>query len=163
MTDKGGERSQTVPEEMGTLFIMDLVRQKREKAMREKKDAMILQMALAQKEKMAQKNKESNVRSFSGGFVGINQLKTGTPVWTPRKKQREEEKTPEHHTAQSENELFILGLLKEQKQQLKNKEKVSEESLACASDAVYRQKFERWPRDASNVHTLKSAAQRQLN
>jgi len=142
---KDSGKSHGAPEEMGTLFIMDLVRQKREKALREKKDAMILQMALEQKEKMKQGKKENSVRSFNGGFVGIHQLTKDTPKWNATKRQKQEEKIPEHHLAQSENEMLILDLLKEHQQQIKDKDKsqVSEESLACASDAAYRQKFER--------------------
>merc|ERR1719378_1101931 len=90
-----------------------------------------MRMALAQKEKMKQKTQDSGVRSFSaGGFVGINQLKKGAPVWTPGKKRKDQQKDniPENQpAAQSENELFILGLLKEQhQQQVHNKDKVSE-------------------------------------
>ena len=43
-----------VESEMGTMFILDLMRQKREKIMRLKKDELINEMARKQKERMAQ-------------------------------------------------------------------------------------------------------------
>ena len=48
----GGEVD--VPADMATMFIMDLMRQKKEKVMRMKKDEMINEMAMKQKERMNQ-------------------------------------------------------------------------------------------------------------
>jgi len=47
--------------EMGTMFILDLLRQRREKLMRLKKDELINEMARKQREKMA-------LVSFKRGF-----------------------------------------------------------------------------------------------
>ena len=79
--------------------------------MREKKDAMILEMALRQKKKVEQAKKGSSSSSSysSGGFVGINQLASKTniiffsnvitlknvilegagPKWVPNKKKQQ--------------------------------------------------------------------------
>ncbi len=52
--------------EMGTMFILDLLRQKREKLMRLKKDEMINEAARKQREKMQQvgQDKEKDLLSF---------------------------------------------------------------------------------------------------
>ncbi len=48
------ELTSDVETELGTMFILDLMRQKREKIMRLKKDELINEMAKKQREKMAQ-------------------------------------------------------------------------------------------------------------
>merc|ERR550519_1844390 len=123
---------------------MDLLRQKREKALRQKKDEMILKMALEQKKKMSNKTQDQNNRyTSSGGFIGIAGL---TKNAGGRKVQHTKEKAgeDEHVTIKSDNEMFILGLLKEQRQEKMDKERkeISEESLGCASDENSRRKFE---------------------
>ena len=50
----GGGGEVDVPADMATMFIMDLMRQKKEKVMRMKKDEMINEMAMKQKERMNQ-------------------------------------------------------------------------------------------------------------
>jgi len=133
-----------MPEEMGTLFIMDLLRQKREKALREQKDQMILKMAMEQKKKMEQKKSSST--SFTGGFMGVGALTKGTgPKWTPSRRRKQPEESSEHPSVQSDNEMFILGLLKEQRQEIRDREsqEVIEQSLECASNENYMKKFER--------------------
>ena len=50
----GGGEGAEVPADMATMFIMDLMRQKKEKVMRMKKDEMINEMAMKQKAKMNQ-------------------------------------------------------------------------------------------------------------
>jgi len=59
-----------------TMFILDLVRQRREKVMRKKKDDMINEMALKKKRQMEEakrKGKQTHAYSF-GGFVGVGAL-----------------------------------------------------------------------------------------
>ena len=51
---KQAEGETEVPADMATMFIMDLMRQKREKLMRMKKDEMIMTMAMKQKAQMNQ-------------------------------------------------------------------------------------------------------------
>merc|ERR1712150_77505 len=134
---------------MDTLFILDMMRLNNQEKMREKKDARIKEMAMQQKKKMEQTKKgDSRTCSYnSGGFVGINKLIKGDgPKWVHNKKKQEVLATEDTHVMTSDNELFILGLLKEQRQEEKDKERVdqvSESSLACASDTKYREKFER--------------------
>eukprot|EP00091_Calanus_sinicus_P003967 TRINITY_DN14154_c0_g1_i1.p1 TRINITY_DN14154_c0_g1~~TRINITY_DN14154_c0_g1_i1.p1 ORF type:complete len:146 (+),score=56.26 TRINITY_DN14154_c0_g1_i1:194-631(+) len=141
MSESGGK--------MDTLFILDIMRLANQEQMREKKDARIKEMAMQQKKKKEQTKKDdSRTYSYnSGGFVGINMLRKGDgPKWVPNKKKQEVTSTEDAHVMTSDNELFILGLLKEQRQEEKDKERmeqVSESSLACASDKKNREKFER--------------------
>ena len=51
---KQAEGETEVPADMATMFIMDLMRQKKEKLMRMKKDEMIMTMAMKQKAQMNQ-------------------------------------------------------------------------------------------------------------
>eukprot|EP00092_Neocalanus_flemingeri_P008107 GFUD01008747.1.p1 GENE.GFUD01008747.1~~GFUD01008747.1.p1 ORF type:complete len:145 (-),score=74.89 GFUD01008747.1:334-768(-) len=134
---------------MDTMFILDMMRLANQEKMREKKDAMILEMALQQKKKVEQGKKEgSSSYSYNmGGFVGINQLAKGDgPKWVPNKKKQQVPEEEEQHVVSSDNEMFILGLLKEQSQEERDKERIeqiSEESVACASDKKYMERFER--------------------
>ena len=59
-----------------TLFILDLMRQQREKLMRKKKDEMINEMALKMKrQKEDAKRKGATTYSYSyGGFLGVEKL-----------------------------------------------------------------------------------------
>ena len=50
----GGDEHTEMPADMATMFIMDLMRQKKEKVMRMKKDEMINEMAMKQKARMNQ-------------------------------------------------------------------------------------------------------------
>ena len=66
--------------DMGTMFILDLLRQKREKGLRMKKDEMIQEMALKKKKQMedAKHGKGAQPSTFNfGGFVGIQNLTSG--------------------------------------------------------------------------------------
>eukprot|EP00090_Calanus_glacialis_P013346 TRINITY_DN2198_c0_g1_i1.p1 TRINITY_DN2198_c0_g1~~TRINITY_DN2198_c0_g1_i1.p1 ORF type:complete len:147 (-),score=61.85 TRINITY_DN2198_c0_g1_i1:80-520(-) len=135
---------------MDTLFILDMMRLANQDQMREKKDARIIEMAMQQKKKKLEQTKKGSSTTYSynsGGFVGINKLRKGDgPKWVPNKKKQEVTSTEESHIMTSDNELFILGLLKEQRQEEKDKERIdqiSESSLACASDMKNREKFER--------------------
>ena len=73
----------TIPKvsgDMETMFILDLLRQKREKVMRMKKDEMIHEMALKKKQQMedAKRGKMPLHSSTNfGGFVGVQNLTAG--------------------------------------------------------------------------------------
>ena len=55
-----------------TLFILDLMRQRKEKLMRKKKDEMINEMAMKKKQQMieARQGKRVLTRPSFGGFIG---------------------------------------------------------------------------------------------
>ena len=59
-----------------TLFILDLMRQRKEKLMRKKKDEMINEMAMKKKQQMieARQGKRVLTRPSFGGFIGKNYL-----------------------------------------------------------------------------------------
>jgi len=138
MADKAGK--------MDTFFILDMMRLANQDKVREKKDAKIRQMAMQQKEKQASKGRGSTHSYSSGGFVGINSLaKGGEPKWAPTTRKQIVSAEEETHVVTSDNEMFILGLLKEQRQEEKDKKRfdqISEHSLACASEKKDLQKFE---------------------
>ena len=62
--------------DMGTLFILDLMRQKKEKMMRKKKDELINEMAMKKKQQImdARMGKRTLTRPSFGGFVGVNAI-----------------------------------------------------------------------------------------
>ena len=57
--------------DMSTYFIIDLMKQKREKIMRLKKDELINEMARKQREKMAQARSSSHGVTDGTGFAGV--------------------------------------------------------------------------------------------
>ena len=60
----GGGGEVDVPADMATMFIMDLMRQKKEKVMRMKKDEMINEMALKMK-RQKEEQKKSGTAKYS--------------------------------------------------------------------------------------------------
>merc|ERR1712227_826648 len=132
-----------------TLFLLDMLRNANQDKIRAKKDALILDMAMEQKKKMAE-GKMSGGRSTSystGGFVGVDQLtKSGNHPKSNMKKIRHEEMEENPSTVKTQDsEMFILGLLKEQRQEeiYKEREKqISEESVGCVSDEKCMRKFQ---------------------
>merc|ERR1711978_68122 len=99
----------------------------------------LLDMAMEQKRKMQETKKPgSKTYSNAGGFIGVDQLAKGNSTKqsvVKRTKQRDAEENPSMMTQDSE--MFILGLLKEQRQEEIYKERVqqiSEESVGCVSD-----------------------------
>jgi len=121
-----------------------------EKKLRAQKDAKILDMAMEKKRKMEEAKKSgSNSYSYnSGGFVGVNQLTKNTgsqskPQYSRKLRTDEEEDTGSVRT--QDNEMIILGLFREQRQEELYKDRVnqiSEESLGCVSDQKCLKKFE---------------------
>merc|ERR1712079_996595 len=86
----------------------------------------------------AKKSGTSNFSAGTGGFVGIDQLtKSSSSNPKPIKKSKQIEDETPSNTKMQDGEMFILGLLKEQRQEEAYKERVnqiSEESLGCVSD-----------------------------
>merc|ERR1711974_315295 len=85
----------------------------------------------------------------NGGYMGIPQpTKIDGPKWGQGKRRAREEKEEGKSgiSQMQDNEMFILGLLKEQRQEEKDRcggQQISEEALGCASDEKAMQKFER--------------------
>merc|ERR1712110_194603 len=123
-----------------TLFLLDMLRLANQEKMRAKKDEKIHDMAMEQKRRMegAKKSGTSNFSASTGGFVGIDQLtKSSSSNPKPIKKSKQIEDETPSNTKMQDGEMFILGLLKEQRQEEAYKERVnqiSEESLGCVSD-----------------------------
>merc|ERR1712109_147296 len=131
-----------------TLFLLDMLRLANQEKMRAKKDEKIHDMAMEQKRRMegAKKSGTSNFSAGTGGFVGIDQLtKSSSSNPKPIKKSKQIEDEPPSNTKMQDGEMFILGLLKEQRQEEAYKERVnqiSEESLGCVSDEKCLKMFE---------------------
>merc|ERR1712039_557606 len=120
--------SNTIRNMSDTLFLLDMLRNSNQEKIRAQKDAMILDMAMEQKRKM-QEAKRPEGNSTKQSVV-------------KKTKQRDAEENPSMMTQDSE--MFILGLLKEQRQEEIYKERVqqiSEESLGCVSDENCLKKF----------------------
>merc|ERR1712165_576325 len=138
--------SNTIRNMSDTLFLLDMLRNSNQEKIRAQKDAMILDMAMEQKRKMQEAKKPgSKTYSNAGGFIGVDQLAKGNSTKqsvAKKTKQRDAEENPSMMTQDSE--MFILGLLKEQRQEEIYKERVqqiSEESLGCVSDENCLKKF----------------------
>merc|ERR1712156_720512 len=131
-----------------TLFLLDMLRLANQEKMRAKKDEKIHDMAMEQKRRMegAKKSGTSNFSAGTGGFVGIDQLtKSSSSNPKPIKKSKQIEDETPSNTKMQDGEMFILGLLKEQRQEEAYKERVnqiSEESLGCVSDEKCLKMFE---------------------
>merc|ERR1712032_1572856 len=108
-----------------------------EKKLRAQKDAKILDMAMEKKRKMEEAKKSgSNSYSYnSGGFVGVNQLtknkgSQSKPQYS--RKSRTDDEVDDGSVRTQDNEMIILGLFREQRQEELYKDRVnqiSEESL----------------------------------
>merc|ERR1712061_250037 len=138
--------SNTIRNMSDTLFLLDMLRNSNQEKIRAQKDAMILDMAMEQKRKMQEAKKPgSKTYSNAGGFIGVDQLAKGNSTKqsvVKKMKQRDAEENPSMMTQDSE--MFILGLLKEQRQEEIYKERVqqiSEESLGCVSGENCLKKF----------------------
>merc|ERR1712141_3701 len=135
-----------------TLFLLDMLRLANQEKVRAKKDEKIHDMAMEQKKRMeeAKKSGTPNFSGSTGGFVGIDQLTKSSSnarhnvVNKKSKIEDEMDETPTS-TKLQDGEMFILGLLKEQRQEEVYRERVnqiSEESLGCVSDEKCLKMFE---------------------
>ena len=80
--------------DMSTYFIIDLMKQKREKIMRLKKDELINEMARKQREKMAQARSSDHGVTDGTGFAGVFGVMNSSKKydWREQKRARDAEK-----------------------------------------------------------------------
>merc|ERR1712073_293263 len=137
--------SNTIRNMSDTLFLLDMLRNSNQEKIRAQKDAMILDMAMEQKRKMQEAKKPgSKTYSNAGGFIGVDQLAKGNSTKQSVVKKTKQRDAEENPSITQDSEMFILGLLKEQRQEEIYKERVqqiSEESLGCVSDENCLKKF----------------------
>ena len=122
--DKAGKEEKSDLEgDMGTLFILDLMRQKREKMMRKKKDDLINEMAMKKKQMMmeAKMGKRVLTRPAFGGFVGVSAILAGSKPASPSSRRRTpkpEMRQPEVEIPPSERtDLLIMGIIRDKKEE----------------------------------------------
>merc|ERR1719348_2599318 len=98
---------------------MNLMRMQKIEEKRKKKDELIRHMALEQKQKQKNQTSEkaSHCHGYTGGFAGIHQQSSNTAKkWSPpKRKQLNEEEKENQKSSTQDTELFILGMLKEQR------------------------------------------------
>merc|ERR1712012_759340 len=135
-----------------TLFLLDMLRFANQEKLRARKDEMIQSMAMEQKRKTEEAKKFGHATvSNHGGFVGVDQLSKHSNQGAKQQnfqQKRDKENRLEESKPQSMNqdsEMFILGLLKEQRQEEYNRDRenqISEKSVGCVSDRRCMEKFE---------------------
>ena len=109
--------------DMGTLFILDLMKQRKEKMMRKKKDDLINDLAMKKKQQMmeARMGKRVLTRPAHGGFVGVGAILAGSKNTSPMARRR----TPKPRSLEDnvdipppeDCELLIMGIIRDKKEQ----------------------------------------------
>jgi len=108
-----------------TLFILDLMRQRKEKLMRKKKDDMINEMAMKKKQQMieARQGKRVLTRPSFGGFIGVGAVLANSRCTSPapswgRRTPRPREHSPEIDIpGPQDTELLIMGIIRDKKEE----------------------------------------------
>merc|ERR1712241_679403 len=149
-TDKAQDQQEK--NEMGgmgdTLFILDLMRQRKEKLMRKKKDEMINDMAMKKKQQMmeARMGKRVLTRPAHGGFVGVGAILAGSKNTSPMARRR----TPKPRSLEDnvdipppeDCELLIMGIIRDKKEQAYHEaHQVMSEQAGVPSDDKWLAKF----------------------
>jgi len=134
--------------DMGTLFILDLMKQRKEKMMRKKKDDLINDLAMKKKQQMmeARMGKRVLTRPAFGGFVGVNAILAGSKNTSPVTRRR----TPKPRSLEDEvdippperTDLLIMGIIKDKKEEAYHKaHQVMSEQAGVPSDDKWLAKF----------------------
>jgi len=123
-TDKVQDQEKSEMSGMGdTLFILDLMRQRKEKLMRKKKDEMINDMAMKKKQQMmeARMGKRVLTRPATGGFMGVNAILAGSKHTSPamrRRTPKPREIEPDINIPGPDNtEMLIMGIIRDKKEE----------------------------------------------
>lgn len=121
--DKVDNSKAEVKGDMGTLFILDLMRQKREKLMRKKKDDLINDLAMKKKREMLEARRGQRVltRPAINGFLGVNAILSGSQPASPASRRRTpkpEERGPQVDIPPPERtDLLIMGIIRDKKEE----------------------------------------------
>merc|ERR1712241_1661676 len=111
-TDKVQDQEKSEMSGMGdTLFILDLMRQRKEKLMRKKKEQMM----------EARMGKRVLTRPATGGFMGVNAILAGSKHTSPamrRRTPKPREIEPDVNIPGPDNtELLIMGIIRDKKEE----------------------------------------------
>jgi len=130
-----------------TLFILDLMRQRKEKLMRKKKDDKINEMAMRKKQQMmdARQGKCVLTRPSFGGFVGVNAILANSRCTSPAPRRRTTPKPEEPQVnipGPDNTEMLIMGIIRDKKEEAYHKaHNVRMEQAGVPSDDKYLEKF----------------------
>jgi hypothetical protein len=121
--DAAGEepRSQ-VQGDMNIMFILDLMRQRKEKMIRQKKDDNINEMAMKKKQMIleARQGKRILTRPAHGGFVGVRAILAGSKQTSPSMRRKIRAKTEDEANVDipppDNTELLIMGMIRDEKE-----------------------------------------------
>lgn len=112
-----------VKSDMNTLFILDLMKQRKEKQMRKKKDDLINEMAMKKKQQMmeARMGRRVLTRPAFGGFVGVNAILAGSKATSPATRRRTPKPVMEDEKIDipppERTDLLIMGIIRDKKEQ----------------------------------------------
>merc|ERR1712037_205667 len=148
-----GDQVDSKPEKSGndlgdTLFILDLMRQRKEKLMRQKKDEKINEMAMKQKQQKLEARQGMRVltRPSFGGFVGVGAILANSRCTSPAPRRRTTPKPqePEVNIPGPDNtEMLIMGILRDKKEEKYHEaHNVRAEQAGVPSDDRYLDKFD---------------------
>jgi len=134
--------------DMGTLFILDLMKQRKEKMMRKKKDDLINDLAMKKKQQMmeARMGKRVLTRPAFGGFVGVGAILAGSKNTSPMTRRRTPKPTSLEDTVDipppEDCELLIMGIIRDKKEQAYHEaHQVMSEQAGVPSDDKWLAKF----------------------
>merc|ERR1711983_262258 len=134
--------------DMGTLFILDLMKQRKEKMMRKKKDDLINDLAMKKKQQMmeARMGKRVLTRPAHGGFVGVGAILAGSKNTSPMARRR----TPKPRSLEDNVDipppedcvLLVMGIIRDKKEQAYHEaHQVMSEQAGVPSDDKWLAKF----------------------
>eukprot|EP00093_Oithona_nana_P009327 09327.XXX_190168_189693_1 [CDS] Oithona nana genome sequencing. len=134
--------------DMGTLFILDLMKQRKEKMMRKKKDDLINDLAMKKKQQMmeARMGKRVLTRPAFGGFVGVGAILAGSKNTSPMTRRRTPKPTSLEDNVDipppEDCELLIMGIIRDKKEQAYHEaHQVMSEQAGVPSDDKWLAKF----------------------
>jgi len=147
--DKSKKDKSEMEADMSTLFILDLMKQRKEKQMRKKKDDLINDLAMKKKQQMmdARMGKRVMTRPAFGGFVGVNAILAGSKHTSPATRRRTPKPRPVEPDVEipppERTDLLIMGIIRDKKEQAYHEaHQVMAEAAGVPSDDKWMAKFE---------------------